>query len=294
TLDQHELKAFILTGQKWYEIDDIQDKNIAETIFSNTEEEQLDRIQGAYGGYWRFPRMIDYCYLVNPYFPTRQMQKEMKANFNVLLSSYPSGLSVQNMLAGKLFNVEEKNILTGNGAAELIRALVPGISGSIGITYPTFNEYPESFTKNQIVPFIPANFKYTQKDLAALTKKCDVLLVINPDNPSGNYIPAKEMIELLEYLKIQNKKIILDESFIDFCGFEGDQSLLRQDIINTYPNLILIRSLSKSFGIPGLRLGVLVSGDADIIKQVRFNLPIWNINSFAEFFLQIIGNYIKD
>jgi histidinol-phosphate/aromatic aminotransferase/cobyric acid decarboxylase-like protein/choline kinase len=294
TLDKQELKAFVLSGQKWYEIDDVQDKNIAEIIFSSSPGERLDRIQNSYGGYWRFPHLQDFCYLVNPYFPTGQMQNEIKAYFSELLASYPSGLNIQNMLAGKLYGIEEGNILTGNGAAELIRALAPGLKGSIGVIYPTFNEYPESFTGSKIIPFIPPKFSYTCQDLLDFSSRCDTLLLINPDNPSGNCIPAKDIIVLLEKLKISNKKLILDESFIDFSGFEENQSFLKQEILYRFPNLVVIRSLSKSYGIPGLRLGVLASGDRELIKETRSRLSIWNINSFGEYFLQIIGKYLKD
>jgi histidinol-phosphate/aromatic aminotransferase/cobyric acid decarboxylase-like protein/choline kinase len=294
TLDKQELKAFILTGQKWYEIDDVQDKNIAEIIFSSSPGERLDKIQKSYGGYWRFPHLLDFCYLVNPYFPTRQMYNEIKAYFAELLASYPSGLNIQNMLAGKLYAVEEDSILAGNGAAELIRALAPVLQGSIGVIYPTFNEYPESFTGNEIIPLIPRDFTYTCQDLLDHSSRCDIILLINPDNPSGNCIPAKDIIVLLENMKNQNKKLILDESFIDFCDFEENQSLLNQEILDRFPNLVVIRSLSKSYGVPGLRLGVLGSGNRELIKKIRSRLPIWNINSFGEYFLQIIGKYIKD
>jgi histidinol-phosphate/aromatic aminotransferase/cobyric acid decarboxylase-like protein len=302
TLDNSELKAFVLTGHKWYEIDDIQDKNIAETIFSCSPKEKLKRIQNAYGGYWRYPSMLDFCYLVNPFFPSPELSAEMIAYFSELLSSYPSGQNTQNLLGAKLFNVDETQIITGNGASELIRALASAIKGKIGITYPSFNEYAESFTgvnsdensENEIVKFIPNNFSYMADDLKALSEKCDAILLINPDNPSGNYIPRGDTVELAESLKQKGKKLILDESFIDFSDIEDNPSLLSQELINEFPNMIIIKSLSKSYGIPGIRLGALVSGDEALIRQIRKNLSIWNINSFAEFFFQIIGKYQKD
>ena len=116
-LEKNELKAMVLSDHKWYEIDDAQDKDIAETIFAESPEERLRRISARYGGYWRFPKLLDFCYLVNPYFPTEQMRSEMKAYFDELLTEYPSGLNVQNLLAAKMFNLEQDNILTGNGAA---------------------------------------------------------------------------------------------------------------------------------------------------------------------------------
>jgi histidinol-phosphate/aromatic aminotransferase/cobyric acid decarboxylase-like protein/choline kinase len=298
TLDKCELKAFVLTGQKWYEIDDIQDKNIAETIFCSSPKEKLKRIQNTYGGYWRYPSMLDFCYLVNPYFPSPQMSAEMKAYFSELVASYPSGQNTQNLLGAKLYNLEETQVLIGNGAAELIRALAAVIKGKIGIIYPTFNEYVESFTAadstNEIIQFIPQNFSYTADDLKSFSKNCDTLLLINPDNPSGNYIPRSGVIELAMFLKQQGKKLILDESFIDFADTEKNPSLLCQDILIEYPNLTIIKSLSKSYGIPGIRLGALASGDEKLIRQIRKNLSIWNINSFGEYFLQIIGKYQKE
>jgi hypothetical protein len=164
TLDKNELRAMVLDDHQWYEIDDVQDKDIAELIFCDAPAEKLKLIQRRYGGYWRFPKLKDFCYLVNPYFPSKQMLNELKASFGDLIAEYPAGLNVQNLLAGKLFNIDEANILAGNGAAELIRAIalettsigIPGGAGlRVGIIYPTFNEYPESFGENvAIVPFL--------------------------------------------------------------------------------------------------------------------------------------------
>ncbi|MDR1970394.1 MAG: aminotransferase class I/II-fold pyridoxal phosphate-dependent enzyme [Treponema sp.] len=294
TLDKNELKALILSNHRWYEIDDVQDKDIAETIFCPTAAEQFSLIGRRYGGYWRFPQMLDFCYLVNPYFPAEQMQHEMKAYFTELLTSYPSGLNVQNLLAGKLFGIEEANILTGNGAAELIRGLARLQRGKTGIIYPTFNEYPECLGEETVVPFIPADFSYTLADLILMADRCDSLVLINPDNPSGNYIPPGDLLSLLENLKSRNKRLILDESFADFCDPDAGSSVLSQDLLDRFPNLTVVKSLSKSYGIPGIRLGVLASGDRDLIAALRKEIPIWNINAFGEYFLQIIGKYQKD
>ena len=293
TLDKNELKAMVLNNHKWYEIDDAQDKDIAEVIFRNNAGERLKRISDRYGGYWRFPNMLDYCYLVNPYFPTAQMRNEMKAYFDDLLTAYPSGLNVQNLLMAKMFSLDQENVLTGNGAAELIRAASRQIKGKTGIIHPTFNEYPESLTGAELVSFNAESLCYGVKEVKDLAKNCDMIVLINPDNPSGNYIFKEDIINLLDQMKINGKKLLLDESFVDFCDKE-DETLLKQDILDRYPNLIVIKSLSKSYGIPGLRLGVLASGNREFIMNVRREIPIWNINSFAENFLQIIGKYTKD
>jgi histidinol-phosphate/aromatic aminotransferase/cobyric acid decarboxylase-like protein/choline kinase len=293
-LDRNELKAMVLSDHRWYEIDDVQDKDIAETIFCETPAERFSLMGRRYGGYWRFPRMLDFCYLVNPYFPTEQMQNEMKAYFADLLTGYPSGLSVQNLLAGKLFNVEAANILAGNGAAELIHALGEIEQGKIGVIYPTFNEYPECFGEDRVVPFVPAGFDHGAGELLSFAGQCDTLVLVNPDNPSGAYVPSRDITAVLESLKGQNKRLILDESFVDFCDTEDDPSFLKQAVLEKFPNLVVIKSLSKSYGIPGIRLGVLASADMELIAALRRRIPIWNINAFGEYFLQIIGKYQKD
>ncbi|MDR1470605.1 MAG: aminotransferase class I/II-fold pyridoxal phosphate-dependent enzyme [Spirochaetaceae bacterium] len=304
TLDQCGLKAFVLSRQKWYEIDDAQDKDIAETLFAEDSGAKLDLMARRYGVYRRFPGLLDYCYLVNPYFPPPRMRAEIQSYFDTLLTEYPSGLNVQNLLAAKLFNLDEAYILVGNGAAELIRALALSLSGTVGIVYPSFNEYAESFAFNpavRLASFIPENFAYTKDDVAAyangnntVSAECDALLLINPDNPSGNYIARADVIALAAQLKTRGKRLIVDESFVDFADAEEEGTLLQDDVLAAYPNMVVIKSLSKSYGTPGIRLGVLASGDLRLIGNVRKNMSIWNINAFAEYFLQIIGKYQKD
>lgn len=89
-LDEPGIKAKRLTGQKWYEIDDVQDLNIAESIFTS-EDDRVRQIQKRQGRYWRYPGLLDFCYLVNPYFPLARMKDELRVNFVTLLTQYPSG-----------------------------------------------------------------------------------------------------------------------------------------------------------------------------------------------------------
>ncbi len=89
-LEDVRFKALLVSGKRWYEIDDPNDLSVAETIFSESEG-KLERMQARYGGYWRFPGLLDYCYLVNPYFPPKRLVKEMTCSFRVLLTQYPSG-----------------------------------------------------------------------------------------------------------------------------------------------------------------------------------------------------------
>lgn len=292
SLKSVKLKAIRLDEEKWYEIDDAQDLDIASVIFSD-EETILKNYQKRYGGYWRFPKLRDFCYLVNPYFPTESMKSEIKSSFDVLLSEYPSGRKTQELLAAKLFNCEEKHIILGNGASELIKELFKCIKGRVGVISPTFNEYGECIGAQRLVALDTSknNYEYTVDGLKSFSEDIDALVLINPDNPSGHYLSKKDILELLIHFKEKNKILILDESFIDFAGKGLDFSFLDSDILEMYTNLIVIKSISKSFGVPGIRLGILASANQSLLEKLRSELPIWNINSFGEFFLQIIGKY---
>lgn len=296
-LDHAELKGLPLEGELWYEIDDIQDLDIAETIFAR--ENQLPLYQKRYGGYWRFPRLKDFCYLVNPYFPSVRMKEEMKANFDTLLCEYPSGMFVNSLIMAKNFGLKQEYVVAGNGAAELIKSLMEkNNTGTIGMIYPTFEEYPHRCTEGRIIPYVPVNenFGYQARDLMDYyeDKPVDMLLLINPDNPSGNYIPREEVLILLNWAKERAILLVVDESFVDFTEKGEENSLLKNEILEKYKELVVVKSISKSYGVPGLRLGLLASSDTGRIEKMKKDVAIWNINSFAEFYLQIYGKYEED
>lgn len=295
-VDTVELKGLPIGDEKWYEIDDIQDLDIAETIFS-TGEDMFNRYNCRYGGHWRFPKLLDFCYLVNPYFPPRRMKEELKANFEILLTEYPSGMFVNSMLAGKYFGIHQDYVVVGNGAAELIKSMMEQQSGNIGVIYPTFEEYPHRLSQERIVTYFPdnKNLAYDADNLMLFYADKDIssLLLINPDNPSGNFISVDGLMRLASWCDGRGITFIVDESFVDFSdGFEHN-SLLHNDILESH-NIIVIKSISKSYGVPGLRLGILASADKELIKQVKKDVSIWNINSFAEFYMQIFGKYTAD
>ena len=296
-LDEPEIRAKRLDGQRWYEIDDIQDLDIAESLFAPDEDEQVCKLQGRYGGYWRYPKLLDFCYLVNPYYPPEKMKDEMRANFDTLLGAYPSGMRVNSLLAAKNFGLHQENILVGNGAAELIKSLMGRLSGRVGFIRPTFDEYPNRYDRSTSVDFIPDNpdFSYTADDIIAFfsDKSISSLILVNPDNPSGSYIPKQDLLRLITWCGDRNVRIVVDESFADFAD-EEDNSLLSQSILSAYPHLYVMKSISKSYGVPGLRLGILASGDTDTIAFMKKDVAIWNINSFGEFFMQIMEKYKKD
>ena len=307
-LNSHNMKALPIGNERWYEIDDKQDLDIAEAIFAD-DQDVLRKYYGRYGGFWRFPQMLDFCYLVNPYFPSKRMKDELRSNFDTLLTEYPSGMKVNTLIASKCFGVSEPYIVPGNGAAELIKVLMESLSNlspltshhsplKIGFIRPTFEEYPNRYDKDSQVTFVPQNedYRYTADDLMAFfgDKDIQTLMLINPDNPSGNFIPKADVLRLAQWCEDKGIRLVVDESFVDFSIDYATNSLLSDEILETYPHMAVMKSISKSYGVPGLRLGILASADKALIAQMKKEVSIWNLNSFAEFFMQIYNKHEKD
>ena len=313
-LNNHDMKALPIGGEKWYEIDDKQDLDIAEALFAD-EKDVLRKYYGRYGGFWRFPQMLDFCYLVNPYFPSKRMKDELRANFDTLLTEYPSGMKVNTLIASKCFGVSEEYVVPGNGAAELIKVLMEDIikfkvqsslkesvalrtKFKVGFVRPTFEEYPNRYDKDTQVTFVPQNedYRYTADDLMAFfgDKNIRQLMVINPDNPSGNFIPKKDVLRLAQWCEEKGIRLVVDESFVDFSEDYATNSLLSDETLEAYPHMAVMKSISKSYGVPGLRLGILASADKQLISRIKKDVSIWNLNSFAEFFMQIYNKHEKD
>ena len=273
--------------------------NIMDYIkISNEDEKSLKQYYSRYGGYWRFPEMLDYCYLVNPYFNRSAIIKEMQDFFPVLVSEYPSGMGVNSCLAAECWNIKKERIVVGNGAAELIKALMENLKGKVGVVRPTFEEYPNRMPAEQVETFVPKNdmFRYDADDLIEYfgAHKVESLLLINPDNPSGNFVPVEGIHKLAQWCEDNDIFFILDESFVDFSvGYENN-TFLNNEILEKYPHMVVMKSISKSYGVPGLRLGILCSADEVLIAKMKKQVSIWNINSFAEFFMQIYPKYRQD
>jgi histidinol-phosphate/aromatic aminotransferase/cobyric acid decarboxylase-like protein len=115
--------------------------------------------------------------------------------------------------------------------------------------------------------------------------------LINPDNPSGNLIPHEDIISLIHWAKTKKITLIIDVSFIDFSDNPTKNNLLDNDILQKNPHIAVIKSISKSYGVPGLRLGVIATSNKILLDAIKQDVAIWNINSFAEFYLQIFNKY---
>ncbi len=290
------LKALDVSDLKWYEIDDVQDLNIATSKFSDGYE-KLKQLQKRYGGYWRFKNLLDYCYLVNPYFPPKSMIKKFNYFSEQLITQYPSGQGIECINATRLFNgVEEDYLCIGNGAAELINALGLLLKGNMYVSKSAFNEYIRCFNNcnMNIFDMKEDGYNYNVEKIKKNIDKNDIICIVNPDNPTGAFIGYDDIISIIEECEKNNKIVIFDESFIDFADEEIRYTLMDNEILNKYKNLIVIKSISKSYGVPGIRLGVMASSNSDLMDKIKSKISIWNINSYAEYFLQVANLYEKD
>lgn len=293
-IGDNELKALLTDGKKWYSIKDKQDLDIAEALFAD-EKDIIRKFYGRFGGYWRFPQMLNYCYLENPFFKDLTIKNEIEDNIQTLLTNYPSGMAINTLLASKCWKVKEEYIVPGNGASELINVLLNTLEGTFGVIRPTFEEYPNRLKNKNVVTYIPQNddYRYDTESLIAFFDKnhADNIVLINPDNPTGNYITKEKLLGFAKWCEEHHANLIVDESFIDYSEDSMDGTLLVDGVLENHRNLIVIKSISKSLGVTGIRLGIMSSANTDLIKEVKSKLSIWNINSLAEYLMQILNKH---
>ncbi len=292
-MDNEDLYACEIDKLKWFEIDDANDMEMAEYIFS---KDKLNLIDKQYGGYWRY-EFLDFCYLFNCYFPNKNFYSKLGHDLPQLINNYPSGHAKLNKMLATWYKEDSfhpDNLIIGNGTSEIIRIINKTIVKKITIPLPTFNEYENKLDESQINYFVlpkDKGFQLIKEDFVKSIKdsNSNVALIINPNNPTGGIITKQEIAWILE--QITEVVVIVDESFIDFSGDREKYSA--QDLVNEYPNLVILRSISKEFGVPGIRLGYILTENKLVKNTIMKNLPIWNINSIAEYFIENFGNYQK-
>lgn len=257
-----------------------------------TQAEKYAYISKQHGGYYRHD-FTDHAYLYNLYFPPKAIFSHLKDNIHNLVLNYPMAQDALAELIGDVIDQPADRIVVGNGAAELIKILSGNLTKKIIIPVPSFNEYVNAAPTESVVEF-PLEFPSFQLDVDKLADEAikvgaDMAVVVTPNNPTSLLVPKTDLIRLAERLKPSNCMLIIDESFIDFAD-NKEQISLEQDI-DKYPNMAIIKSMSKAYGICGLRIGYLLTANASFAKAVRDRVHIWNINGFAEEFLRILPQY---
>ena len=242
-------------------------------------------------GYEEAKDIIDFCFIANPYYPTPAMLEDLKENFPNLIKSYPSSSPIRSQedLAAVL-HVNPENLIIGNGATELIVLINTTLIDRIAVPIPTFGEYIEKLKDQRDAELFvlkpEENYKLDLADYLAWVHRRGLrsLLVINPGNPTGQLFPLEEMIDFLHRAK-DLELVIVDESFIDFAG-DPIPSLLQ--MADRFSNLLIVRSMSKHCGVPGLRLGYCYSENQYVMNRMRRFIPTWNVNTLAQYFLSLL------
>ena len=261
----------------------------------NNPAEKYDYISGQHGGYYRHD-FIDHAYLYNLYFPPEEVFTCFKKKIHELVLNYPVAQDVLANLVGKLIDQPPERIVVGNGAAELIKIVSGQISNRLIVPVPSFNEYVNAAPQGSSIEF-PLEWPSFQLDVdkfAAHTikAKADVAVVVTPNNPTSIAVPKHDLVRLAGKLANHDCQLIIDESFIDFTK-DPDQFSMEGEI-EQYPNITIFKSMSKAYGICGIRIGYLVTTNLKFANAIRQGVHIWNINGFAEEFLRILPDFRAD
>ena len=259
---------------------------------SDVPDAEVKYVSSLYGGFWDLD-VKDFCYMTNPYFPPEEFLTDLGSRLQVLIKAYPSTNWHISSLLAKSLGLTQQELIVANGASELISTITGRFVQNLAVPVPTFNEYINraEVQGKSVSPFVTSgDFELDPKAFIQHVEstRANSALLIQPNNPTGTFISKENMRYLLESLSSLDL-ILVDESFIEFVHAEPNPSVV--DLIFEYPNLIILKSLSKNYGIPGLRLGYAVSGNQERVADLRQDLPIWNINSLAQFFLEKMPEY---
>lgn len=256
-----------------------------------TPQERYDYVSNQHGGYWRHG-FIDHNYLYNLYFPPEDFFSHITAHIHQLVLNYPIAQKDLAGLVGTLINKPAEQIVVGNGAAELIK-IIAGLGRKLIVPVPSFNEYVNAAPAGNVCQFNidPPSFQLDVDKFAdeAIGQQARLAIVVTPNNPTSLLVPRDQLISLTKKLADHDCMLIVDESFIDFAK-NGDQESLENEI-EEYPNLVIFKSMSKAYGICGIRIGYMLTANIDFLDQVRQGVHIWNINGFAEEFLRLAPQY---
>lgn len=240
-----------------------------------------------HGGYWRHG-FTDHAYLYNLHFPPESLFQRMGSLIHELVLNYPVAQGVLAELVGTLIGQPAHRIVVGNGAAELIKIISGHVASRLIIPVPSFNEYANAAPAGSVIEFAldAPTFELDVDAFAAraIAAGADLAVVVSPNNPTSLLVPRADLLRLLGLLEGHGCMLVVDESFIDFAQAGAAESL-EGDVAN-HPGLSVMKSMSKAYGICGIRIGYLLTANEEFAGRVRDGLHIWNLNGFAEEFLR--------
>ena len=273
-LEENIFIPLLLDSSEWFEIDSRSDYDIANIRYADPKT-KYELLQERYGGFWQIPEIIDCCYLRNPFFENCKIFQTLKDRYEDIIHGYSWGNQVNIRNASLLLDIKEEHLLVGNGATEFIQAISKAINLPVVIPNPTFNEYKEHFKDH--------------KQAQAEENERKLQIIVNPNNPDGRFIDKKKLTNQIE--TNLNNIFLIDETFLDFAEPDLRFSLINDAFLENHKNVIVIKSLGKSYDINGLKLGILATANEQLLQEIKDNLYSWNLNAFASLFLQEIYKY---
>jgi len=245
---------------------------------------------------------VDACFLSNPYATElflRYLKTELIDTHKMrdVLEFYPSQNAVIAQLLSNHLETPAENIFIGNGAIEIIQAVIHNFTRKkILINIPTFSSYYE-FAKDHVeVVFNKLkkenNYQIDVEEYLEVVRreKPDTVVIINPNNPDGNYMSWESVAGLIDQLR-DVETVILDKSFIHFAYEDESYGLISySSLVEKYPNLVLLKSMSKDFGIAGIRAGYAIMRK-DRVDHLLKHGYLWNSNGLAEYFFRL---YVRE
>jgi histidinol-phosphate/aromatic aminotransferase/cobyric acid decarboxylase-like protein/choline kinase len=273
------VRAEIVDGSQWAEVDDPNDLAAARFVFE--PEQRRSILDRSFGGFWNFD-VLDFAFIRNMYFPTDAMMAAMRRALPALARSYGSAQPILNEKLAYAVRCSPSRVQCLSGAAEifpLLSRLMP--ARRVLLPAPTFGEFTRCLPEHDTYPDTPGSFSWDALEFAIPGH--DLVVVVNPNNPTGTSLSTARLHALIA--AHPHTRFLVDESFIDFSGQPPLVDLLERDAL---ANVLVIASMSKSLGVPGLRLGYAYSCDEDLLRRLGGMLPIWNLGSMAEFFLELL------
>ena len=274
-----QIFACEVNGARWCEVDDPNDLRIADVMFGGRD--RLADLDASFGGFWNTP-VIDFAFIRNMYFPTSSILADLRYNLHRLTENYGSNQAILNRKLAHFLLVSEDRVCLLNGLSQIYPLLGSLLDGKTVLApRPTFGEYARA---------LPARRTYAAAGLSRVADipagelaSADVVVLVNPNNPTGSCLPSMDILDFAR--AAPDKLVLVDESFADFSEQPSVQDLLERE---ERSNVWVLKSLSKSLGVPGLRIGYMYSRNLDAIRTLNARLPVWNSNALAEYFLELV------
>lgn len=230
-------------------------------------------------------KIIDFSSNVNPLGMSPGIRRTIKDGIDSLKQYPDPDCTFARVAISKYWGIEADNILLGNGSNELIH-LAPRALGSkrVLICQPAFSEYELSVKASGAKPYFifskeKDDFSLDLKQIAAYAKKADMIMLCNPNNPTGNLFKKESLLSLAYACKKNKAYLFVDEVFMDLVDREHEYSLLQDAIKQKY--ILILRSFTKFFCLPGLRVGYMVAAK-ETLKRISSFQPSWSVNSLAQ------------